>query len=111
VSRHIDPEIRRPEPSLPLFDVAAHSRKSDPQTSFQAAAMVSGFAHSHCQKILEALRLHGPLGKTRIAAKTGIDHIAVARRLSDLKNANLALPTGDTEKSATGRNEQIWRAL
>lgn len=93
-----NPEIRRPEPSMPLFDVAAHSRTADPQTSRDAAKLARIYANTHCSRILFALETFGPMGKTRIAAKTGIDHIAVARRLSDLKNANLALPTGEHGK-------------
>lgn len=103
-------EPRKPEVSLPLFE-QSHARKDDPQTSKDAARQASVVAASHCFMILEALKAHGPMGKTRLAAKTGIDHVAVCRRLADLKAANLALPTGDTEKSGTNRDERIWQAL
>lgn len=96
------------EGSRPLsFDVAAHSRKSGPQTSSQAAALASSFALTHCGQILDALKFYGPMGKTRLQEKTGIDHVAIARRLAALEAANLAEPTDSTEQSASLRDERV----
>ena len=98
-------------PQMPLFETHTHARTEDQKTSKAAAHQAAGFADSHCQKIHAALVSCGPMGKTRIAKATGIDHVAVARRLADLQTKVLAMPTGDTESSATGRQERIWRAL
>lgn len=68
-------------------------------------------ARGHCAIILQALKHHGPMGKTRIAQETGISDVAVARRLADLYNAGMAEPTGGAEVSKGGRAERVWRCV
>lgn len=92
------------ESEAPLF---ANVRREDPATSRDAALRLREFAKGHCIKILEALK-SGPMGKTRIAGITGLDGVAVARRLSDLQKAGLAVPTDMVEISDSGRKERIW---
>lgn len=113
MATHPNTEITpsRPETTLPLFDAVIHSRRHDPETSKAAAERAGPTAITHCGIIRAALQNHGPMGKTRLAMVTGIDHIAIARRLADLKAANLAEPTEQTELSAAGRQERSWRAL
>lgn len=73
---------------LPLF---AAARRSDPQTSHEAAnrAPVRG----HCRKVLDALAA-GPAGQTEIAARAGLTVAAVSKRLPDLRRAGLVERTG-----------------
>ena len=97
-----------------LRDAAAvmpRARRSDPQTSKDAAASAGDLASTHRSQVLGALAVHGAMGKTRIAAVTGIGDVAVARRLSELGEAGLATPTGQTERSASGRAERVWKAV
>lgn len=84
------------------------ARAGDPETSHAAAAAVPGFASAHFSAIVEALK-EGPATKTVIAARTGLDGVAVARRLPELQKRGAVEPTGETRPSATGRPEREWR--
>lgn len=84
------------------------ARASDPITSYITADQAKGLARHHAQKILQCLNECGPLGKDGIARITGIDGVAVARRLPELERNELAKPTGYTVKSNTGRPEREW---
>lgn len=85
------------------------ARHSDPATSHAAAQMALMFADDHCARILAALE-HGPAGKTLIASRTGLDHVAIARRLPELQRSGRARTTGRTVPSASGRSEREWEA-
>ena len=102
---HASPAHPQPAGIQPL------ARRSDPQTSKDAAKSAADFASSHCGIILSALKKYGPAGKTRLAARTQISDVAVARRLADLQKQGLAEPTGETEINGKNRQERIWRAL
>lgn len=84
------------------------ARRSDPATSHAAAEASAEFRGEHQTKIIEALRWYGPMGKTGIAKTSGLDHIAVARRLPELQRKGLAKPTGRTVPSTSGREEREW---
>lgn len=96
---------------MDLFDPRNLARASDPQTSHEAAESARDFASGHCAVVLEALKQHGPSSKTRLAQLTGLDGVAVARRLPELERAKLAAPTEDKALSATGRRERVWEAV
>lgn len=87
------------------------ARATDPSTSEAAAVSAAGFASIHHEAIVAALRTHGPMGKDGIARVTGLSGVAVARRLSELKRADRAAPTGKTVASDTGHAEREWRAV
>ena len=86
------------------------SRRTDPATSHAAAESAKDMAQRHHQIILTCLREHGALGKDGIAARTRLDGIAVARRMSELQRLGLAKPTGKTVASTSGRAERVWEA-
>lgn len=67
------------------------------------------FGKGHCRIIYEALKTHGPMSKTRLSRVTGLDHVAIGKRLPDLERGGWAMPTDETELSASGRRERIWR--
>jgi hypothetical protein len=102
----LDCEASRRDASLPTDK--AYARRKDPETSKAAASSIGNFADNHCRLIYEAIRQFGPMGKTRIAQKAGIDHVAVGKRLPDLQRCGVAHPTDKTEKSGSGRQERIW---
>jgi predicted ArsR family transcriptional regulator len=89
------------------------ARKRDPSTSKAAAAMVEEFSDSHYCAILGALAL-GPGTIYEIAGRAKLDHVAVARRLSELGTCGLAKvvrrPDGGalTRIGATGRPCRVW---
>jgi len=90
------------------LDDAPLARRSDPETSHAAAEASAEFRGEHHRKILEVLGWYGPLGKSGIAKLSGLDHVAVARRLPELQRKGLASPTGRTVPSTSGRLEREW---
>jgi len=85
-------------------------RKTDPETSFQAAESIKPVAERHFQVILECLQAHGALGKDGIASLTSLDGNQVARRLNEMQKIGLIHLTGKTVKSNSGRSEREWSA-
>lgn len=83
-------------------------RATDPITSFEAADQAKELASKHHKTIIEALKT-GAMGKDGIAAKTGLDGIQVARRLSELAKMGLIELTGNKAQSKSGRSEREWR--
>jgi predicted ArsR family transcriptional regulator len=88
----------------PLF------RTSDPETSRLAAARVSEFSGEHCRRVLEALQL-GPAGQTEIAERCGLLAHQVNKRLADLRRSGLVEVTGERTRSASGRQERVYRRV
>ena len=86
------------------------SRNSDPLTSHLAAAQLTT-ATDHYTAIHEALTLHGPAGKDRIAALAGLDPVQVSRRLPEMRKLGLVGLTGETVQSRSGRAEREWQAI
>jgi hypothetical protein len=69
------------------------ARREDPATSQLAAARAGTFAPKHRDVILAALAMPGTIKE--IAQRTGIDHVAVARRMSEIERAGDAKPTDE----------------
>jgi hypothetical protein len=86
------------------------ARTRDPVTSHLAAAQVTT-ATDHYTAIHEALTLHGPAGKDRIAALAGLDPVQVSRRLPEMRKLGLVGLTGETVQSNSGRAEREWQAI
>ena len=86
------------------------ARRTDPETSHQAAAQAKELAARHARMILATLEAHGPCGKDRIGALTTITGHAVGKRLSEMERMGLIVLTGRTVRSASGRQEREWRA-
>ena len=91
---------------MKLFDLFKRARSTDPVTSFEAAEQVK--PDKHFQIIYECLRKHGPLGKDGISQLTGLESVAISRRLPELQTMGLVKLTGKTIKSSKGRNEREW---
>lgn len=89
------------------FD-APRARNTDPSTSHAAAAAAVVLQGLHHAAILAALQTHGPMGKDQIARRCRLDGVQVCRRLTELKTAGLACPTGQKVKSDAGRDEREW---
>jgi predicted ArsR family transcriptional regulator len=92
-----------------LFDPALAARNTDPDTSHSAAHKAGKFAGLHHQTILTALRLCAE-GATihRLAALTGLDHVAVARRCPELERGGLIVRTNE-RRMFEGRTGQVWK--
>lgn len=85
------------------------ARRHDPETSHMAAARARDLQAHHHLAIVDALRRHGPMGKDRIAAYTGLTGVAVARRMSELRDLGAVEPSGRRAVSAAGRPETEWQ--
>ena len=92
------------------FDEPA-ARRSDPETSKQAAIAAKEMAARHQGIVLKALQQHGPAGKDRLAAVTSLTGVQICRRLTELQRMGLIRPTGNTVQSTAGRNEREWEAV
>lgn len=84
--------------------VDTRSRSTDAATSRVAARnAVTHKANSHRAQIAACLRLHGPLNTCQIAYWTGLDYVAVSRRMSE---------TGGIEVTDVVRDGcRVWRAV
>ena len=89
-----------------LFEPLAHVRRTDPDTSEQAARKAKVLCNRHCQVILDLLRqVRTPMGAQEIADVTRLDDIQVARRWADLVRVGLVKDSGQRHRKRTGRME------
>ena len=95
----------------PQFDFSKRARKSDPDTSKDAALKASKFASGHWRLIRECLEnaLPWSMHFQAIAEKTGLEEHAVARRLKELETAGLIERNGTTHLR-NGNRATLWRA-
>lgn len=91
-------------------DVRPLHRKTDPVTSMKGARDVAPRAGSQKALLLEQYRLAYPGGLTdeEAAAAAGL-HTGAWKRCSDLRNADLIEPTGETRKSSAGSEAMVCR--
>ena len=87
------------------------ARTLDPTTSHEAAVSVKELAPIHMQIIHDALHERGPMGKDQISLWTKLDGNQIARRLPEMQKMGLVELTGNTVRSAAGRQEREWVAL
>jgi hypothetical protein len=89
------------------------ARNTDPATSHAAAASAKELQSKHHLLIFNHLVKPYSFyrGQTiyEIAEGTGLDHNAVARRMSELERLTLAYPKGE-RKGASGRMCRVWWA-
>ena len=81
------------------------ARKRDPDTSKSAAQSVSAFEADHFNRIRDAL-VGAPATIHELAARTGLDHVQIARRLPE---ASWAIPTAETRLGPSGRACRVWK--
>lgn len=79
------------------------ARRLDPETSREAARKAASFANNHRDRIHAALAEPGNIYD--IAERTGLDHVAVARRMKEMQEMGLAV-TVDGERRDGCR---VWR--
>lgn len=88
-------------------------RKTDPQTSRDAAARVHEFSGSHKERIVAALDELGEGTVYEIAAVAGVDAHRLGKRMNELEKAKvIECPVIDgeelTRKTPSGRNARVW---
>lgn len=86
------------------------ARGSDAQTSHAAAARVREFAGHH-EKLIAAYLAASIQGGTKdeIAAGTGLQAIAVARRIAAMREHAGVYDSGATRKTPSGRAATVWK--
>lgn len=82
------------------------ARRTDPETSHEAAARAAQFQCRHIALIYCALKDHGPMNKDGIARRTGLDAVAVARRGKEMERAGLVAIGPDKLDGS-----RLWRVL
>ena len=85
------------------------SRNSDPMTSHVAADKAKRFVWDHKEQILGVL--FRPMNCYLISQLTGLDHVAVARRMGELRDAGLVRDTGLTDPGPNGRECTLWEKV
>lgn len=88
------------------------ARRTDPATSHAAAARVVFFATSQAGRILNALRLHGPMSPKQMFTFTGLDVAQCDRRRKEMLRAGvirIALQDDGTPRTHEGC--EVWEAL
>lgn len=90
---------------LSIFDqsvIAPRARRRDPETSKAAANKAASFAVSH-RNIIAAALDKGNGNIYDLAKRTGIDHVAIARRMIELERLKLAHPTEERREGC-----RVW---
>lgn len=85
-----------------LFSAAPAARRRDPETSKAAARRAVEFASNHHARIFEALARPGTIHE--LAARCGLDHVAIARRLPEMAKGGLAEATQERREGC-----RVWR--
>jgi predicted ArsR family transcriptional regulator len=91
----------------------ARARKTDPQTSHDAAreAEASGRAATHRAICLEEVRKNSGRTAAEIAVETGLERHVPSRRLPELRDAGLVENREVRVCRVTGRNSMTWYAV
>jgi predicted ArsR family transcriptional regulator len=93
------------------LDTMPASRRTDPGNSHAAAASMVATASTHRSLIWAALHRCGPMGRYEIAEVTGLDPVAVARRLAELVAQGLCRRSkARQETTPSGRMGSVWEA-
>jgi DNA-binding MarR family transcriptional regulator len=88
-------KMRRPDPPEQgdLFDPRNHYRRTDPETSREAAESLDLPALE--KVVLDAIKKHGPSTTTEIAEATGLDLVSVSPRPARLCAKGLVRDSGE----------------
>lgn len=97
---------------MSLIETKRLARRTDPDTSHEAAARVHGFKARHHFKILAALKSLGQAGAEQVAALAGIDSYAARKRLPELQRLGyVRVVDGQVRKTSSGRHERVWSVV
>lgn len=94
--------------TLPLF--APVARRTDPDTSHEAAASVSESAGAQREAIYAWLKRNGPATADAIDEAMGLRLTSAGRRLPELERMNLVDMLDESATTRTGRRAHKWRA-
>ncbi len=92
------------------------ARHTDPQPSKVAAVKADQFAGSHADRILVALRTHGPRSAHELEHLIGLSVVQIDRRVAEMRRAGLLEVHADaggtpvTRKTPTGGESTVLGA-
>ena len=90
----------------------ARARRTDPETSKAAAKRSEKFAQSHAGRIVEALKLHGPMSPAQMFCFTGLSVVQIDRRGREMREAGLVrFKLLDDGAVAKNGGCQVWEAV
>jgi hypothetical protein len=88
------------------------ARRTDPQTSHDAAKRSEKFADSHAGRILAALKLHGAMSPAQMFSFTGLSVVQIDRRRKEMITAGyVRLKRLDDGAVAKHDGFEIWEAV
>lgn len=90
------------------------ARRTDPDTSREAAKQSHGLAAEHVEKIRCALQcieqqMRSDATAHELAYFTGLTNVQISRRLAEMEEAGLIKPSGNTRPTPSGRPARCWR--
>lgn len=86
-----------------------NARAQDPIASQEAASLLAGLRETHHQMILAAMEGGRPMGAEQIGDVTGLQAYQIRKRLPELAEQRLVVPTNQTRLTSCRRNERLWR--
>lgn len=92
------------------IDCAPRARRTDPQTSHNAAKRAERFASTHKGRIIEALR-HGAATAHRLSQLTGLTVVQIDRRLPECEVEGLARPVVSGGAYLVSGGFRVWEAV
>jgi DNA-binding MarR family transcriptional regulator len=90
-----------------LFEAVA--RRSDPETSKQAAAKVD--THKLESDVLYALHEYGPMTAHQIAEKCRMPLVSISPRLKPLEAKGKVRKTSERRKTPSGATAIVWKVV
>lgn len=102
------------------MSAAVLARKSDPVQSHEAAARAEVFAGSHRERIVAALKKHGPMTAHELERFTGLHYVQIDRRMHEARaNAEVRALVQHIDgclveikrSTPSGGLAQVWEAI
>lgn len=93
------------------------ARRRDPMTSHVAASRAQVFAGSHADRILAALKLHGPRTAHELEHLIGLTVVQIDRRVAELRRIGRLTVCTDaggtpmTRATPSGGESTVWEAM
>lgn len=85
------------------------ARRTDNENAHAAARAAQKFLGPHSSLILEALHAGGAMGRYALSAATGIEPVAVGRRMAGLvQSGKVAVVKDAVEVTPSGRHGSVW---
>lgn len=97
-----------------LFEPVAHARRTDPQTSHQAAERVRRIRESQAD-VLTAIRLFGPISDEQLIKKYRANvymwqsDSGIRTRRSELVKLGVVVDSGLRGRTASNRQTVLWK--